>query len=162
MHLGPDGYIYLALGDGGDANDVGASHIVPGGNAQNLSTPLGKMLRFDPLNPALNPTSPDPVSANFQYRIPTNNPFQLAGQVPEIYAYGMRNPYRFSFDRANGDLIQADVGQNNIEEIDRIVIGGNYGWAIKEGDFLFNRTNGPSGPHDTHVAIPWGGWVVRS
>ena len=143
--FGPDGYLYLALGDGGNANDVGASHIEPGGNAQNLTTPLGKMLRFNPINPTLNPTSPDPVSANGQYRIPTTNPFQGAGQVPEIYAYGLRNPYRFSFDRANGELILADVGQNNIEEIDRIVLGGNYGWAIKEGDFLFNRTNGPSG-----------------
>lgn len=143
--FGPDGYLYLALGDGGNANDVGASHIEPGGNAQNLTTPLGKMLRFDPINPALNPSSPNPISGNGQYRIPTTNPFQGVGQVPEIYAYGLRNPYRFSFDRANGDLIQADVGQNNIEEIDRIVLGGNYGWAIKEGDFLFNRTNGPSG-----------------
>ena len=143
--FGPDGYLYLALGDGGDANDVGASHIEPGGNAQNLSTPLGKMLRFDPLNPALTAGSPDPISANGQYRIPTSNPFQAAGQVKEIYAYGLRNPYRFSFDRANGDLIMADVGQNNIEEIDRIVLGGNYGWPIKEGDFLFNRTNGPAG-----------------
>ena len=143
--FGPDGYLYLGLGDGGNANDAGASHIEPGGNAQNLSTPLGKMLRFDPINPALNPTSPDPVSANGQYRIPTTNPFQGAGQVPEIYAYGLRNPYRFSFDRVTGDLIQADVGQNTIEEIDRIVLGGNYGWAIKEGDFLFNHTNTPSG-----------------
>ena len=145
ISFGPDGYAYLGLGDGGNANDVGASHLEPGGNAQNLSTPLGKMLRFDPLNPALTPTSPDPISPNGQYRIPTTNPFQGPGQVPEIYAYGLRNPYRFSFDRANGDLIQADVGQNNIEEIDRIVLGGNYGWAIKEGDFLFNRTNGPAG-----------------
>jgi hypothetical protein len=143
--FGPDGYLYLALGDGGDANDVGASHIEPGGNAQNLSTPLGKFLRFDPLNPALNPGSSDPISSNGQYRIPTNNPFQDPGQVPEIYAYGLRNPYRFCFDFVTGDLIHADVGQNNIEEIDRIVRGGNYGWAVKEGDFLFNRTNGPSG-----------------
>lgn len=143
--FGPDGYLYLGLGDGGNANDVGASHIEPGGNAQNLTTPLGKMLRFDPINPSLNPSSPDPVSPNGQYRIPTTNPFQDPGQVPEIYAYGLRNPYRFSFDRGTGDLILADVGQNNIEEIDRIILGGNYGWAIKEGDFLFNRTNGPSG-----------------
>jgi len=155
--FGPDGYMYLALGDGGDANDVGASHIVHGGNAQNLSTPLGKFLRFDPLNPTLNPTSPDPVSPNGQYRIPTTNPFQGAGQVKEIYAYGLRNPYRFCFDFVTGDLIHADVGQNNVEEIDRIIRAGNYGWAVKEGDFLFNMTNdfvfnmanGPSGPAGT-------------
>jgi glucose/arabinose dehydrogenase len=147
--FGPDGYLYLALGDGGDANDVGASHIVPGGNAQNLSTPLGKFLRFDPLNPALNPTSPDPVSTNGQYRIPTSNPFQGAGQVPEIYCYGMRNPYRFAFDTVTGDLIEGDVGQNDVEEINRIVKGGNFGWAMKEGTFLFNMTNGPAGPAGT-------------
>ena len=69
--------------------------------------------------------------------------------MPEIYCYGMRNPYRFAFDRANGELIEGDVGQNNVEEIDRIVLGGNYGWAIKEGDFLFNLTNGPAGPAGT-------------
>ena len=63
--------------------------------------------------------------------------------MPEIYAYGLRNPYRFAFRYARtGDLILADVGQNTIEEIDRIVLGGNYGWAVKEGDFLFNRTDG--------------------
>jgi len=126
----------------GNANDVGPSHIEPGGNAQNLTTPLGKMLRIDPLNPLLNPTSPDPVSPNGQYRIPVGNPFHGAGQVPEIFAYGFRNPYRFSFDRANGQLILADVGQNTIEEVDRVTIGGNYGWAQKEGDFLFDRTTG--------------------
>ena len=147
--FGPDGYMYLALGDGGNANDVGPGHISPGGNAQNLSTPLGKMLRFDPLNPTLNTNSLDPVSPNGQYRIPTNNPFQGSGQVPEIYAYGLRNPYRFDFDPVTGDLIEADVGQNNIEEINRIVIGGNYGWAVKEGDFLFNQTNGPAEPAGT-------------
>lgn len=147
--FGPDGYLYLALGDGGDANDTGASHIEPGGNAQNLSTPLGKMLRFDPLLPALTPSSSDVASANGQYRIPATNPANLGATVPEIYAYGFRNPYRFSFDRANGELIMADVGQNNIEEVNRVQLGGNYGWPIKEGDFLFNRTNGPSGPIGT-------------
>src|SRR5215212_9562669 len=86
--FGPDGYLYLALGDGGNANDVGPSHIEPGGNAQNLSTPLGKMLRIDPLNPALTSGSPNPASSNGQYRIPTSNPFQGAGQVPEIFASG--------------------------------------------------------------------------
>ncbi len=145
LTFGPDGYLYLAVGDGGNANDVGASHIEPGGNAQNLTTPLGKMLRFDPTHPSLTPTSGDAPSANGQYRIPATNPFQAAGQVPEIYAYGLRNPYRFSFDRANGELILADVGQNQIEEINRIELGGNYGWAAKEGDFLFNRNNGTIG-----------------
>ncbi len=143
--FGPDGLLYLGLGDGGNANDVGASHIEPGGNAQNLSTPLGKMLRIDPLDPSLTAGSTHPVSPNGQYRIPTTNPFQQAGQVPEAYAYGFRNPYRFSFDRANGDLIVADVGQNNIEEINRVTLGGNYGWAVKEGDFLFNRNDGTIG-----------------
>ena len=138
--FGPDGFLYLGLGDGGNANDVGASHIEPGGNAQNLSTPLGKMLRFDPLNPALTAGSANPISANGQYRIPATNPFQGPGQVPETYALGFRNPYRFAFDRLNGQLIAADVGQNVVEEIDRVILGGNYGWAIKEGDFLFNRT----------------------
>ena len=143
--FGPDGYLYLGLGDGGNANDVGASHIEPGGNGQNLSTPLGKMLRFDPLNPALTPASGNAISFNGQYRIPTTNPFQGAGQVPEIYAYGFRNPYRFAFDKLNGQLIAADVGQNTVEEIDRVVLGGNFGWALKEGDFLFNRTTGAGG-----------------
>jgi hypothetical protein len=112
------------------------------------------MLRFDPLNPALTTGSPDPVSTNGQYRIPTTNPFQGTGQVPEIYAFGLRNPYRFSFDRVTGDLIEGDVGQNNVEEINRIVLGGNFGWAIKEGDFLFNQTNGPAGPAGTIGAPP--------
>jgi glucose/arabinose dehydrogenase len=162
--FGPDGYLYLALGDGGDANDVGASHIEPGGNAQNLSTPLGKMLRFDPLHPSLTPASSDAIGTNGQYRIPASNPFQGAGQVREIYAYGLRNPYRFAFDTVSGDLIEGDVGQNNVEEINRIVMSGNFGWAIKEGDFLFNRTNAPSGlagtigapPGNRSVGIPAG------
>jgi glucose/arabinose dehydrogenase len=143
--FGPDGYLYLAIGDGGNANDVGDSHIEPGGNAQNLTTPLGKMIRIDPLNPSLTTGSADPVSSNGQYRIPTTNPYDGAGEVPEMYAIGLRNPYRFSFDRGTGDLILADVGQNNVEEINRIVLGGNYGWAVKEGTFLFNRNDGTIG-----------------
>ncbi len=143
--FGPDGYLYIGLGDGGNANDVGASHYEPGGNAQYLGTPLGKMLRIDPLDPVLTPASSDPASGNGQYRVPATNPFQGPGQVAEIYALGLRNPYRFSFDVPAGRLILADVGQNNIEEIDRIDLGGNYGWAVKEGDFLFNRSNGTIG-----------------
>lgn len=149
LAFGGDGYLYLGLGDGGNANDVGPSHLSPGGNAQSLTTPLGKMLRFDPLAPGANPASHDAVSANGQYRIPGSNPFQGAGQVKEIFAYGFRNPYRFSFDRQGGDLIVADVGQNNIEEIDRVTLGGNYGWAVKEGDFAFNQITGPGGAAGT-------------
>ncbi len=138
--FGPDGYLYLGTGDGGNANDVGASHLSPDGNAQNLGTPLGKMLRIDPIAPALTPSSANAISPNGQYRIPSTNPFTGPGQVPEIYAYGFRNPYRFSFDTLNGQLIVADVGQNTVEEIDRVTLGGNFGWALKEGDFAFNRT----------------------
>jgi glucose/arabinose dehydrogenase len=147
---GPDGYMYLGLGDGGNANDSGTGHIVSTGNAQDLSVPLGKLLRINPLNPTLNPTSTDAISSNGQYRIPASNPFvSTAGALPEIYAYGFRNPYRWSFDTATGDLIMGDVGQNTIEEIDKVIKGGNYGWAIKEGDFLFNRTTGPGGTAGT-------------
>ena len=146
--FGTDHYMYLALGDGGNANDVGPSHISPSGNAQNLSTPLGKMLRFDPLNPALTATSTNQVSSNGQYRIPVN-PSNVASQTPEIYAIGFRNPYRFALDRPDrggtGNIIVADVGQNNVEEIDRLVAGGNFGWAVKEGDFLFNMSTGNVG-----------------
>jgi glucose/arabinose dehydrogenase len=142
--FGPDGYLYLGTGDGGNANDVGASHV-PGGNAQNLGVALGKMLRIDPL---ITGTSTDPLSSNGQYRVPTSNPFHGAGQIPEIFAYGFRNPYRFTFDNRPGgtnDLIVADVGQNTIEEIDRVTNGGNFGWNTKEGTFLFNSSTGAVG-----------------
>jgi glucose/arabinose dehydrogenase len=156
--FGPDGYLYLATGDGGNANDVGPSHIEPGGNAQNLTTVMGKMLRIDPLLPSLTTIDRGPASSNGQYRIPTANPFKAAGQAPEIYALGLRNPYRFSFDRQNGDLILADVGQNNIEEINRITLGGNYGWAVKEGTFLFDRNTGTIGapPGNNSPGLPAG------
>jgi glucose/arabinose dehydrogenase len=145
--FGPDGYLYLATGDGGNANDVGASHLVGTGNAQSLTVALGKMLRLDPVAPALKPASPDAVSTNGQYRIPADNPFlATAGAVPEIYAYGFRNPYRFAFDKGGThDLIEADVGQNTIEEINRVIKGGNFGWNTKEGTFLFNSATGAVG-----------------
>ena len=153
--FGPDGYLYLGTGDGGNANDVGASHIEPGGNAQNLTTAMGKMLRIDPINPALTPASADPASPNGQYRIPADNPFQAAGQVREIYAYGFRNPYRFSFDRGGtDDLILADVGQNNVEEIDRVVLGGNYGWAVKEGTSCSTAATGTRRPATDSPGTP--------
>jgi hypothetical protein len=145
--FGPDGYLYLGTGDGGNGYGIGASHIEPGGNSANLSTPLGKMLRIDPVAPALTSSSLDSVSSNGQYRIPTTNPFQGANQVAETYAYGLRNPYRFAFDdRAGGSgrLIAADVGQLNIEEINDITIGGNYGWRNKEGTFSISYSTNPA------------------
>jgi hypothetical protein len=116
------------------------------------------MIRIDPINPALKPASPDLASPNNQYRIPVTNPFQGAGQVKEIFATGFRNPYRFSFDRGNGQLIVADVGQNNIEEINRVVLGANYGWAVKEGTFLFDRATGGIGaaPGNNSPGLPAG------
>ena len=133
IHFGPDGFLYLAIGDGGNANDVGDGHM-PGGNAQDLSMALGKMLRID-----VNGTN----SANHQYGVPSDNPF--VGQpsaVGEIYAYGLRNPFSYSFDRATGELYLGDVGQNKIEEVDLIVKGGNYGWNIREGTFYFDPSTG--------------------
>ena len=140
--FGPDGYLYLALGDGGNANDVGSQPHRARRQCAEPDDAARQNVRIDPINPTLTPGSSDAASSNGQYRIPTTNPFKAAGQVPETYALGFRNPYRFAFDRANGDLILADVGQNNIEEINRVELGGNYGWAIKEGEWLFDRSNG--------------------
>jgi uncharacterized protein (TIGR03118 family) len=134
MRFGPDGLLYFSIGDGGAADDQGDGHL-PEGNAQNKTRILGKVVRID---------VDGRNSANGQYGIPTDNPFvSEAGAVKEIYAYGLRNPYSFSFDRQTGDLWLADVGQNNVEEVDRITKGGNFGWRIKEGTFYFdpNGTN---------------------
>jgi glucose/arabinose dehydrogenase len=141
-----DHYLYIALGDGGAANDVGDGHNPATGNGQDLTTVLGKILRIDPLIPSAQPSSGDPISANAKYRIPVSNPFvattQPANRVAEIFAYGFRNPFRFSFDAVTDKLIVGDVGQDHIEEIDVVEPGKNYGWNKKEGTFLFDPANG--------------------
>jgi glucose/arabinose dehydrogenase len=144
LAFGPDRYLYISLGDGGAANDVGAGHV-PGGNAQDVTTAnvLGKILRIDPLNPTSTPTSTDPISANGRYRNPATNPF--VGPTPgadEIFAYGLRNPFRMGFDTATGRLIVGDVGQGQIEEVNIVTRGSNLGWPIREGQFAFNQANG--------------------
>ena len=116
LAFGPDGYLYVGLGDGGALGD-------PSGNGQNLSTLLGKMLRIDVSR----------ASEAAPYRIPPDNPFTASEQRKEIWAYGLRNPWRFSFDRTTGALWVGDVGEVNFEEIDIILPGRNYGWNRMEG-----------------------------
>jgi glucose/arabinose dehydrogenase len=126
IRFGPDGYLYVAMGDGGDAGD-------PGNRAQNLGLLLGKMLRID-VN-------------TLPYAIPPSNPFAAtAGARPEIWAYGLRNVWSFSFDRATGDLYMGDVGQGSWEEVDHQPAGSaggqNYGWRRMEGAHCFNPSSG--------------------
>ena len=145
-----DHYLYISLGDGGNFNDIGDGHNPVKGNGQDKKTVLGKVLRIDPLDPALTTGSEDPISANGKYRIAGTNPFLGEPKsVGEIFVYGLRNPYRFGFDAPTDQLIIADVGQNNIEEIDLAVSGSNCGWNRKEGTFLFNPDDGTITP-DPH------------
>jgi glucose/arabinose dehydrogenase len=145
--FGADDNLYASIGDGGAANDVGPGHIPGTGNAQILGTILGKVIRINPLDPRRTRHKDGIISANGAYRIPNDNPFvSTPGAVREIFAYGFRNPYRMSFDRKGNRLIVADVGQDNIEEVDIVTRGGNYGWHLKEGTFLFD-------PQTGHVSI---------
>jgi uncharacterized repeat protein (TIGR03806 family) len=114
--FGPDGYLYLGFGDGGSQGD-------PSGNGQDTNVLLAKILRID-------------VDGGDPYAIPADNPFAAGGGRAEVYAWGFRNPWRFSFDAA-GNLWVGDVGQNEVEEVDRVERGGNYGWNIKEGTHCY-------------------------
>lgn len=127
--FGPDGFLYAGWGDGGSGGD-------PNDHAQNTNNLLGTITRIN-------------VNGGTPYAIPAGNPFAAnsantcpqgfgGGDCPEIYAYGFRNPWRWSFDRLNDDLWVGDVGQNQWEEVDRVVVGANYGWRCREGAHDFN------------------------
>ncbi len=151
--FGPDGYLYIGLGDGGSAGD-------PQGNGQNLNALLGKMLRLD-------------IDHGDPYAIPPDNPFVGRSDArPEVWAYGLRNPWRYSFDRATGDLYIADVGQNTYEEVDFQPAGDrggeNYGWNKYEGFHAFGGgpTDGLTMPvaeyaHAVGGCSVTGGYVSR-
>jgi glucose/arabinose dehydrogenase len=135
--FGPDGYLYIAVGDGGAAND-------PYHHGQDLSKIFGKVLRIDV----------DHKDKDRPYAIPKDNPFvDKAGARPEVWAYGLRNPWRMAFDRKTGKLWTSDVGQNLYEEIDILVAGGNYGWSIREGLHPFSD-NG-TGPRKDLIEPIW-------
>jgi glucose/arabinose dehydrogenase len=153
LAFGPEGDLYVGVGDGGSEDD-------PENNGQNTDTLLGKILRIKP-------------SAGGGYTIPSTNPFVgQPGRRPEIWAYGLRNPWRFSFDRETGDLIIGDVGQDLQEEVDfaRAGTGGgaNYGWSIWEGDRRNKPGNAPHtvfpvlvAQHSSGYCAIIGGYVVR-
>ena len=149
LAFGPDGYLYIGEGDGGSQGD-------PNGNGQNTNVLLAKILRLD-------------VSGD-GYTIPADNPFAAGGGRGEVYAYGFRNPWRISFDPKTSELWVGDVGQNNWEEVDRVVKGGNYGWNVMEGNHCHKpasgcKTEGLLLPraeysHDSGCSIT-GGYVYR-
>ncbi|MFS4456864.1 PQQ-dependent sugar dehydrogenase [Maribacter sp. 2304DJ31-5] len=154
LAFGPDGYLYIASGDGGSGGD-------PDGNAQNLGNLLGKILRIDI----------DNTDDGLEYAVPNDNPFiNTANARGEIYAYGLRNPWRFSFDVQTNNIWAGDVGQNKLEEIDIIEKGGNYGWNILEGTSCFGSdscdSSGTIAPvfeygHEANDRSVTGGHVYR-
>jgi glucose/arabinose dehydrogenase len=133
MAFGPDGFLYIGTGDGGSGGD-------PQGNGQKLSTLLGKMLRID-------------IDHGAPYTIPPDNPFAgVGGARGEIWAYGFRNPWRFSFDKTTKRLWVGDVGQDNWEEVDIVTKGGNYGWVIMEGNHCYPPPG--TGCNQTGLTLP--------
>ncbi len=154
MAFGKDGYLYIGLGDGGGAGDKHGTI----GHGQDLNTLLGSIIRID-------------VDGKKPYTIPPDNPFiNQPNARPEIYAFGLRNPWRFSFDRATGRLFCSDVGQNKYEETNLIEKGKNYGWRIMEGNHCYDppqgcNTSGMTMPideydHNTGISV-CGGYVYR-
>lgn len=137
LAFGPtDGFLYISLGDGGGANDVGLGHTPDLGNGQDITNLLGSILRID-------------VDTGDPYGIPADNPFVGTEGRDEIYAYGLRNPYRMSFDMGgNHDLIAADAGQLLWEWVNLITKGGNFGWNIKEGSHCFDPDNPLESPEE--------------
>jgi glucose/arabinose dehydrogenase len=137
--FGGDGYLYISIGDGGNKNDIGPGHVEDwyafnaGGNGQDITQNLkGNILRID-VNSSM---------AGKNYGIPPDNPFVGKEGLDEIWAYGLRNPYRFSFDMKNMErMLLGDAGQNRYEEIDLVTKGGKYGWNVKEGRACFNAAN---------------------
>lgn len=158
LAVGPDGFLYIGVGDGGGAGD-------PGDNGQDTNELLGKILRIDP----------EGRTAERAYTVPPGNPFIAGGGAPEIYLYGARNPWRFSFDSATRDLWVADVGQNKIEEINWLPAvtgagaGANLGWNWREGNQPFRQGTPPGGltdpvftyPHTGEACSVTGGYVYR-
>jgi glucose/arabinose dehydrogenase len=152
--FGPDGYLYIGLGDGGGRND-------PIQSGQDLSSWMGSLLRIDV----------DQSSGERAYGIPSDNPFlDRENARPEIFAYGFRNIWRLAFDRETGELWAADVGQDRWEEINVVEAGGNYGWSLREGSFPFGNSAGS--PEDPLIGPVWeydhmvgksitGGYVYR-
>jgi glucose/arabinose dehydrogenase len=148
LTFGPDGYLYIPLGDGGGANDNGKGHYGMG-NAQNTSNILGSIIRID-------------VDSGDPYSVPTGNPFVGLDGKDEIFAYGFRNPFHISFDSGgNHSLFAADAGQNRWEEVDIVEKGGNYGWNIREGSHCFDPENPNSEPSQCPDVGPEGASLVN-
>lgn len=136
LAFGPDGMLYISLGDGGGANDTNLGHTPGLGNGQDVTNLLGSILRID-------------VDGGSPYAIPSDNPFVGSEGRDEIFAYGLRNPYRFSFDMGGSrDLLAADVGQHLWEEVNIIELGGNYGWNLREGTHCFDPDSPFESPED--------------
>ena len=153
LAFGPDGYLYVAMGDGGNRDDEGRGHVEDwydrnvGGNGQDIEQNLlGSILRIDVNGSALGKA----------YGIPTDNPFVGRPGLDEIWAYGLRNPFRIAFDRETGMLFASDAGQELYEEIDIIVKGGNYGWNVMEGTQCFDAEHPQHPPYDCPRAAPNG------
>jgi glucose/arabinose dehydrogenase len=154
--FGPDGYLYISIGDGGGANDVGLGHVEDwyaqnaGGNGQDIThNLLGNILRID-------------VDQGSPYAIPADNPFVGEDGLDEIWAYGFRNPYRFSFDvGGNHALLSQDAGQELWEEVDVVVRRGNYGWNVREGTHCFDTDNPNVSPPSCPSVDPTTGEPLR-